>query len=159
MDRFLFADDLAPEQTWLLLDRCAAFGATELTLNCLSLQGHAAPLVDRFEAEMTPYQLAPQLRPHMSAPTRAELVRSADLWRLSNDSIAVLRRYFSLGLFMYPTSEWDEGCLEDPTFYRDGQIAFGIISHEREGVLTLTPSQHAEVAALGIATRDRPEWL
>ena len=39
---------------------------------------------------------------------------------------------------MYPTSEWDVGCLEDPTFYRPGTLMLGIVSHEHEGVLTLT---------------------
>jgi hypothetical protein len=95
----------------------------------------------------------------MSAPTPEELHRLTDLWVLSDPSIAVLRTYFDEGLFTYPTSEWNEGCLEGPTFYRGQQIILGITSHEHEGILTLDAAEHAAVAALGISSRDRPEWL
>jgi len=159
VNRFLFADDVGAEQTWQLLAWCGAHGATELTVNQLGLQGHSVPYVDRFDADMAAFRLKKKPRPRMSAGQKEDLVRSTDLWVLSLASIAVLRRYFVDGLFTYPTSGWEEGCLEEPTFYRDGAIICGIVSHEREGILALTASEHAEVAALGIRTRDRPEWL
>ena len=159
MDRFLFADDFTPEQTWLLLHWCAQHGATEFTVDRLGLQGHAAPHVDRFELDMAPFRLESQRRPRMSAATREELVRQSDLWRLSNHSIAILQEYFPAGLFIYPTSEWEQGCLEGPTFYRQGQIVLGITTHEREGILTLQAAEHTEIARLGISTRERPQWL
>jgi len=95
----------------------------------------------------------------MSGRSKADLVRKTELWGLSSASVAVLQRYFVEGLFMYPTSEWEEGCLEDPIFYRNGQIMFGIVTHEREGILTLSEFEHSEVAALGICSRERPEWI
>jgi hypothetical protein len=125
----------------------------------LGLQGQSTPHVDRFEADMAPFRLSAQSRPHMSGRTKDDLVRLTDLWSLSEASISVLRRYFPEGLFMYPTSEWSEGCLEDPIIYRDDGIVLGITTHEREGILSLGTHEHAVVAALGIVTRDRPQWL
>ncbi|MEO8621272.1 MAG: hypothetical protein ABI625_09425 [bacterium] len=159
MHRFLFADDMSADQTWQLLAWCVDKGASDFTVDRLWLQGKAAPFPDRFEAEMAPFRLDAQVRPRMSAAKRDELNRSTDLWLLSGSSIGVLRAYFPDGLFTYPTSEWDEGCLEGPTFYRDQQIMLGVVSHEREGILTLTAAEHDAVAALGIASRDQPERL
>ena len=159
MDRFLFADDVAAAQTWDLVTWCTQHGATEFTVEELGLQGHPTPFLDRFDADMQAFRLADEHRPRMSGRSKADLVRKTELWGLSSASVAVLQRYFVEGLFMYPTSEWEEGCLEDPIFYRNGQIMFGIVTHEREGILTLSEFEHSEVAALGICSRERPEWI
>ena len=108
---------------------------------------------------ITSTAMAKQLRPHLSGTSADDFNRMTTLWSLDDASIAVCRRYFTAGLFMYPTGDWNFGCLEDPIFYRDGEIMFGIVTHEREGLLSLSPDEHAQVALLGIRTRDEPEWL
>ncbi len=158
VDRFLFGEDVRPEQTWELLSWCVARGAQDLTVSRLGLEGRSMPYADRFESEMALFQLPSARRPQLSGSSEKDLIRTTDLWALNGESIAVLQRYFHGGLFTYPTSRWEEGCLEDPTFYREGQIMFGIISHEREGIITLSEAEHADVAALSITTRDRPQW-
>ena len=159
MDRFLFAKNVRPEQTWELLMWSLANGVTECTVDMLWLDGGSAPYVARFLLAMEPFALPKATRPHLSAPTRTALNRATDLWTVNAASIGVLREFFPDGLFMYPTSDWEEGCLEDPTFYRDGKILFGIVSHENEGMLSLTPAEHKAVAELGIATGAYPEWI
>ena len=125
----------------------------------LSLQGGPTTFIDQFDADMAAFATAKQLRPHLTGTSREDFTRMTALWTLGDPSIEVLRRYFTGGLFMYPTSEWDVGCLEDPIFYRDDEIMFAIVTHEREGILSLTQVEHAQVAALGIRTRDEPQRL
>lgn len=159
VNRFLVADDLTPDQSWQLLRFCQARGATELTVVQLSLQGGPTTFIDRFAADMAGHARAHQLRPHLSGTSLEDFTRMTALWTLDDASVDVLHRYFTDGLFMYPAGTWDVGCLEDPIFYREGEIMFGIVTHEREGMLSLTDVEHGEVAALGIRTRDEPEWL
>lgn len=51
-----------------------------------------------------------------------------------------------------------EGWLEDPVFYRSGEIMFGIISHEGAAILEATAAEQGDVASMGIVTRDIPPW-
>ena len=57
IDRFLFAADFSPEQTWLLLRWCAQHGADEFTIDRLGLQGHPIPYIDRFNSDMASFRL------------------------------------------------------------------------------------------------------
>ncbi len=79
------------------------------------------------------------------------------LWTLSAESLPLLLRFLPHGLFRWPPGP--AGWLEDLTVYRAGELVLGIVTHEAEGVLRLTPAEHAEVALLGIETRAEGEWI
>ena len=159
IERFLFADDVKPEQTWALLSWCHARGASELSLDLLGLQDMPEPFCDRFLLAAAELALPDAAREHMVTYSGQALVRPAALWRLTPASIEVLREFLDEGLFTYPAGEWETGCIENPTFYRDGEVMLGIVSHEREGVLRLRAGEAAAFGALGIPSRDRPEWI
>jgi len=52
------------------------------------------------------------------------------------------------GLFTKPTYA-NDGWLEDPTFYRDGAILLGVVSHEDEGFLNISTNELADLERLG----------
>jgi len=159
VERFLFADDVRPEQTWALLAWCHAAGASELSLDLLGLNDTPEPFCDRFRAAAAAFALPDAPREHMVTYKGQQLVRPAPLWRLTPESIGLLREFLDEGLFTHPAGEWETGWIENPTFYRDGEVMLGIVSHEYEGVLRLRPTEMAEFTALGIPSRDRPEWI
>ena len=159
VSRFLAAQDLLPDRTWELLEWCAQQGANEFSVAMLSLGGSPAPFLGEVDAALNAFQPRTAPRKQLTVLVGQPQVQSTKLWALAPASIALLKRYFSTGLFTYPTAEWNVGWLEDPTFYRDGYLMLGIVSHEQEGMLTLTEVEHAQVAALGIPTRDRAQWI
>jgi hypothetical protein len=159
IERFLFADDLRPEQTWALLAWCCARGASEFSLDLIGLRDMPEPFCDGFRLTADEFRLPDAAREHMVTYLDQLPARLAELWRLTPASIAVLRAFMDEGLFTYPAGEWETGCIENPTFYRDGEVMLGIVSHEREGVLRLRPGEEAAFHALGIPSRDRPEWI
>jgi hypothetical protein len=158
-DRFIAASDVTPDQTWRLLEWCAQHGADEFTVAMLALEGSSATFLGEAEAALKPFERPTALRRALTVLVGRPAVQPTKLWSLNAESIAILKRLFTEGLFTYPTSEWEVGCLEDPAFYRDGGVMLGVVSHEREGVLSLTESEQAQVAALKIPTRDRPQWI
>lgn len=157
--RFIVADDIRPEQTWQLAAWCAAHGATEFRLDLMSLKGHPAPFCDAVETALAPFRRPEARREHMSTLVGQPRVRPTELWTVSAESLRVLQRHLDEGLFTYLAGEFETGWLEDPTFYRDGELMLGVVSHEREGLLRLTELEHAEVAALGIPSRSEPQWI
>lgn len=154
VDRFLSADDLAAEPSWRLLRWCHARGASEFTLSPLSLEGLEAAYHDRFRALLRPFQLPSAPREHAASWRAGERVPGTELWALTRRTIELLAGFFDDGLFTYPAD-----CLEDPTFYRDGELMLGIVSHEREGVLRLSAAEHHQIQALGIPARAEPMWI
>lgn len=159
IERFLFADDIEVEQTWALLAWCHARGASELSLDLLGLADTAEPFCDRFRAAAAAFTLPDAPREHVVTYSGQLVVRPAPLWRLTPQSIDLLRQFLDEGLFTYPAGDWETGWIENPTFYRESEIMLGIVSHEREGVLRLRPAEMAGITALGIPSRDRPEWI
>ena len=159
VERYLFEQDLEAEQTWWLVAWCHSRGASELTINLLGLQGHDERFCDHFRDAMAEFRIADAPREHMVTYLGDAPVRPAPLWRLTPESIARLREFLPDGLFTYPAGEWPTGCLENPTFYRAGHIMLGIVSHEYEGVLKLLPNEQPAIDALGIKTRDEPQWI
>jgi hypothetical protein len=73
--------------------------------------------------------------------------------------LAAIRPFFPDGLFTYMTSAHEEGWLENPTIYRDGEILLGVVSHEQEGYLQLTALEPVQIAAMGIPTRVTGTWI
>ena len=157
--RYLSADDLSPNQTWELAEWCLARGVDEFSVTLMGMQGSPEPFNDRFVAALSAYRLQAAARPHMVTYAGQEHTRSAERWRTSPKSLAIIKQFFHDGLFTYMTSPHDEGWLEDPTFYREGEIMLGIVSHEGEGYVQLTSLEEAQVAALGIPTRVQGTWI
>ena len=154
----IFSDDVSPSQTWMLLEWCWGNGASEFTLERMGFADSASPLCDEFEAVLGSYRLSDAAREHLTAPTREEVIRLTQLWRLCAESMSLLKTYLKDGLFTSPTYS-DEGWFEDPAFYRSGNLILGIVSHEMEGVALVTPDEASQIASLGIQSRPRAEWI
>ena len=73
--RFLAVEDIAPEQTWQLVEWCIAHGAEEFGLTLMGLQGYSEPFNDRFLAAVAPFKLAEANRPHALTYVGQESVR------------------------------------------------------------------------------------
>jgi hypothetical protein len=142
--------DYKPAQTWQLLEWCMAHGADEFTVTQMSLEGSPAPFCEKFDAKA--------VREGLSARSKKELLRPTLLWELRPETLAVLRGLFTGGLFA-DTGDWNSGWLEDPIFYRRGELMLGITSHESCGSLSVTPEERLELANMGFRTRDKPEWM
>ena len=158
VDRFIMAGDVTPEQTWRLVDWCAEHGADEFTLAMLLMDNSPAPFLDGVTAALKRFERVPAPRKAVTVWADESAVQTTRLWDLTPESIAVLKGLFPNGLFAAPSYQ-EVGWLEDPTLYRDAQMMLGIVSHEHEGVLTLTDLEHVHVAALGIPTRESSEWI
>jgi hypothetical protein len=158
-ERYIVADDIDRNRSWVLVQWCAANGASDFTLSLLGLEGYATPFLDRVEAALAPFRLSMQDREHLTAPTRDQLVQPTQLWHVSDETIRLLMGFLDDGLFTYPAGEWETGCLEDPVIYRRGEIILGVVSHEREGLLRLTEVEHNQIVALGIPTRENAQWI
>ena len=156
LNRFIFSHDFVGQQSWNLLKWCGTHGASEFTLAMLSLQDSPAPFLDGAEKLLEPFVLPAAPREFVIGEP---LVRPATLWSLSQESIAALKHLFPDGLFMYPTSEWEQGCIEDPTFYRQGRFFLGIVSHEHEGKLTVSEAELVELERAGYRMSEHSEWL
>lgn len=152
--RYLSTDDLDADQSWRLVEWCLANGAEEIGLTLMSLQGHPAPFCDRVEAALASFQIPNAPRPHSVTYQGQADIRPAQLWTATLASLAALRPFFADGLFTYLTSPHEEGWVEDPTLYRDGEIMLGVVSHEGEGFLHLSALEVAGLASLGIPMRD-----
>jgi hypothetical protein len=153
-----FADDLTAAQTWELLDWCSNNGAGEFTLDLLGFLDSPAPLCDEYESALRAFQLPEAAREHLTAPTRREVLRPTRLWRLCAESQLLLQCYLKEGLFTFP-SYAEVGWFENPTFYRDGKLMLGVVSHEGEGLGLVTSDEALQIEALRIHTRPRAEWI
>lgn len=156
---FIRARDFSADQSWQLLNWCAQHGGDEFTVQMLWLGDSPAPFLDRVRRELTPFERSIAPRERMTVYAGNDIVQPTELWSLTAASMALLKSYMPDGLFMYPTTDWDEGCLEDPIIYRGERPMLGIVSHEREGVLMLTDLEHQAVASLGIRTHETAPWI
>jgi len=156
VDRFIFKDDFTGQQSWNLLDWCVMHGADEFNLAMLSLHDSRAPFLDRAERLLEGFVLPPAPREFVIGDP---LVREAPRWLLSSESLVALKQLFPEGLFMYPTSGWEDGCIEDPTFYRRGALLLGVVSHENEGRLSITEAELADLEQAGYQMFEQSKWL
>jgi hypothetical protein len=103
--------------------------------------------------------LDPQVRPHLTTDVSGRKFRSeTSLWRLTGESLALLHECFPLGLLIYVSG--NSGWIEDPVFYRDAEMMFGVVSHENEGVIQASNSELAALEAIGgIQLREQSEWI
>ena len=158
-NRYLRADDIRSEQTWELLAWLEKRGADEFTFRADGLEGGSTPFCDAVETVLSQYRLDPVVRDYWSIPVGFPRSGPTPLWRLNAGSRTVLRTVFVPGLFAYQVGNWEIGCIEDLVVYRSGAIVLGIVSHEREALLSLTEHEHDELAALGIVSRPEPQWI
>ena len=150
--RFLFADRVGPGESRRLMAWALEHGADEFTLDVMGLHETPAPHADAFEELLDPWQ-RPSARRRVlyHPPGRAHddpQHRDVRLWRLTPISATLLGEFLERGIFHYDVQE--RGWLEDPIVYRGGELLFGAISHEREGVLRVTEDEEAELSRLGI---------
>lgn len=129
-------------------------GADEFSITVMALQDTQAPFADAFEDELGPFERDAAMREVVSAGVELGTVRPVRLWSLDRESLARLLTFFDDGLFHSPAGP--DGWLENLAIYRAGVLVFGIMSHEREGVLQLAPDEYAAIAALGISMGSHP---
>lgn len=155
--RYVFEQDVRGQRGPQLLRFLLERGADELSVRVMALEDTPAPFADAFEDELAPYQRPDGVRRALTARTPAELVRPVRLWAFNEASLARLLTFLDNGIFHCPAGP--DGWLEDLTIYRQTELGLGIVSHEREGVLRLTPEEHAEVARRGIPSEETAEWI
>lgn len=123
-------------------------GADEFTITVKALQETLAPFADAFEDEMAPFELPIESRPMPTAQLSEMSPRSVRRWSFNEESVARLLTFLDEGIFHVPAGP--DGWLEDLGVFRRGELVLGVLSHERQGVLRLTPEEQREVAALEI---------
>ena len=78
-----------------------------------------------------------------------EWVRDMHLWRLDEESLAVLRGLLPEGIFTDRQGNTD-GWIEDLTIYEARQIRLGVITHEHEAALNLSEIEHARLREMEV---------
>jgi hypothetical protein len=157
---FLRRAEVDAEKSWALLGWLRLHGADEFSVNPMVIEGRASPRLDHFDALLAPHALVPSDREHLSAPTPKELVRPTLTWQLNDETEAVLRSTFPRGLFEYPASEDSGGWIEEPSFYRSGELVLSILSHESEGMIRLPVEEYHQASKeLAIVFHPSAEWL
>lgn len=146
--RHLSPASVSPDATERLLRWLLAAGADELSVRVRALRDEPAALADAFEDALAPFALPNAPRPVLADAEHADGTREVRLWVLSDESITALAPFLTRGLFHHEAGP--AGWLEDLTVYRAGELVLGVLTHEREGILRLTPGEHAEVAAIGV---------
>jgi hypothetical protein len=155
---FLRAEEIDSEQSWQLLTWCAAHGGTEFFVRQMSLQGLPEPNLDQAAAVLSPYRLPPGVRPRTVEYDGRPDSEITELWRLSTESIQVLRSLFPSGLFESPTYD-SGGWLEEPTVFRENRVLFGVVSHEGEAFMDLADEEVSDLRLLGFRFHPRGFWI
>lgn len=154
MPYYLRAVDLSPDRSWELVRWGHAHGATEFSWREITFVGHADPVVQDANAILNPFRLPDEPRPR-SVVYKGEPDRQlSKLWRLDEQAISVLTQLLVRGLFTPPSASQDSW-IEDPTFYRGGDILLGVVSHEGEAFLQVSPPEADELMGLGFALYPR----
>lgn len=154
--RLLTADTLHAPESHRLLAWALEHGADEFALTVMAFQKIEAPLADAFEDALDPWVIPTARRRVLYGRCASDLTREIRLWSLTPQSLALLEQYLPSGLFSYDVQE--RGWFEDPWIYRRGALLCGVLSHEHEGVLRVTPEEAGELAALGVPVGDVVDW-
>jgi hypothetical protein len=160
VERFFFGSDNSGHDTWQLVPWIHRQGATEFSVNLLRVDTSVgpSPFIDAFEDALGAFRLPEDEREHLESGPGGPKVRPCPLWRLTEESMAILQRHLPDGLVAPPTYS-TSGWLENPRFYRDGELVLGVITHEGGGLVRLEPSQVGLLDDLSIAFRDTWEWI
>ncbi len=136
---------LGAAESWRLVHWCIENGADEFSVRVLCATGEGTR-ADEFEDAFERRQLASDLRrvPFALDDQPAGLVR---LWRLDDRAVPLLREFLADGLFTHRVDP--RGWLEDPMLFRDNQLVLGVVTHQQEGVLRVTPDELRELERTG----------
>ena len=159
IERFFFASDNPGRETWQLVPWVDQQGATDFSLNLMRVNPEVgpSPFIDALETELEPYRLPDDECEHLEFSADEPKMRSFPLWRLTDESIAILEGYLPGGLVAEPTYSTD-GWLENPRFYRNGELILGAITHEGGGFVRLEPAEVELVTSLPVVFRDEWHW-
>ena len=146
--RALTADTLHATESRRLLRWALDRGADQFTLDVRAIAGVEAPLADAFEDTLGAWETASARRRVPYRWTAPDCTRDVRLWTLDAESLALLEPFFPDGLFTHGVHE--RGWLEDLVLYRRGEFLLGVITHEREGLIRVTPAEERELIELGI---------
>lgn len=149
----IYDEDYSPEQSWQLLEWCLSRGADEFTATCIYSESTPPTVCDDLFQALSPFDCGVEVRD----TARTHRPKAVTLRTLCPESIAVLRAYFEEGLFTYIVC--DEGTPEDPMFYRAGKLMLGIVTHEREGILHITETEHEIINRMGFSVHTSPLYL
>ena len=155
--RYLSPAGVTPDAARRLLDWLLARGADEFTVAVMALGGEPARVADAFEDALAPYELPVASRRVPSGAVGAAPTRDVRRWALTVESLTELLAFLPRGLF--DAQPGPSGWLEDIAVYRRGELLLGVVTHEREGVLRLTPAEHREVEALGVTSSPTGESI
>jgi hypothetical protein len=136
---------LGVKESWRLARWCVENGADEFTLRVLCAQGQGTR-ADAFEDAFAERFVTTDLRRVAAAPDD-EPARHLRLWRLDEPALHALRPFLPDGLFTHRVDP--HGWLEDPMLFRDGQLMLGLVTHQREGVVRVTPDELRELERVG----------
>jgi hypothetical protein len=136
---------LGVKESWRLARWCVEHGADEFTVRVLCAEGQGTR-ADQFEDTFHDRVLATDLRRVVTTP-QDEPVRHVRLWRLDEDALQALRAFLADGLFTHRVDP--HGWLEDLMLFRDGQLMLGVVTHQREGVVRVTPEELRELERIG----------
>jgi hypothetical protein len=158
MRRSLHGKDFKYAQTWTVLDWCLRHDASEFTVHVLTLGD--IPLTPQLEStlrELEQFSLGREVRPELSNYGGSSFRHEVELWELNPVSAGHLKELLPVGLLSYVSDE--TGWVEDPHVFREGEIMFGSISHEDEGVVQARSDELEELERMGVRLRLDPEWL
>ena len=155
--RYVFEHSLRGERAPKLLRYLLARGADEFSITVMALQDTPAPFADAFEDELGPFERPVARRRVLVDADGSDFARSVRLWTFNERSLERLLSFLDTSVFHCPAGP--DGWLENLTLYRQGELVLGLVSDEQEGVLRLTPSELAEVAALGVPFETTAEWI
>ena len=153
----IFGADVSAAATWRLLAWCRAHGAAEFTVDGIATGPGPHAIYTEFDRLADPHKLPPAVRRRLSGPSGGDLVRATDLWALNDETETLLRSVFPGGLFH--DAHRAEAWFEDPTVYRAGEVVLGVITHESEGVLRVTPDERLELDRLGVPYHSTGRWV
>jgi hypothetical protein len=153
----VFGEDLPDDKAWHLLEWCHSRGADEFTLFGIVCEGSSDAPLREFDRLAKPFRRSRASRRHLSGPAGKGLIYETDLFELNSETISALRVAFPQGIFDYypASSAW----FEDLEVFRAEEMMLGVITHEHEGVLRVSPEERALLDKAGIAYRLKGEWV
>lgn len=156
---YLARDELTREQAWDVVTWCLARDADEFTLSYLYVEGADTEAWRNINRLLSPFAHPQAPRELMSVLAGAPKVQQTELWSLCAASIVSLQRLLPEGPLAAPNVGAPDGWLEDLTIYRNGELLFGVSSHEGVGILELTTQERLSFIAHGLRSHDRPDLL
>jgi hypothetical protein len=152
VERAVHGPDYSPDLAWQLCGWCHERGAQTFALDIIGTAPRGDAVYANLGLPISPFALPTGECERLTAMPGQEYVRATERWSLTMESLHALPSLFPRGPFDYPfgTPAW----CEDLTFYRDGKLLLGIVSHESWGLLRVTDIEAAQLAAAGFPTHD-----